>query len=810
MVSQSFQIRRVAVVGSGTMGGGIAALLAGVGIPVMLLDITPSELTDQESKRGLTLEASEVRNRIVSENMMQLKNARPPALYSQADVELISPGNLDDDFDKLATVDWVIEAIVENLETKRGFFERLDAIRREGQIVSSNTSGIPIGELAAGRSTDFRRYFLGTHFFNPPRYLRLLEIIPTADTDPALVNFFREFGARRLGKGVVLCRDTPNFIANRVGGANSGYRMSYGIKNGYTVEEVDTIAGSLMGYPKTAVFRLIDLVGLDVAALVTANSEIALPGDGAGRSESGKTGEIMDSMLERGWLGNKTNVGFYKRVGTTQGGKEFWPLDLDKMEHIPPSKVRFDSIAAVRDIGNLGERLRAWVRQEDRAAEYVWHTLAFLFEYASQCVLEIADELIAVDDAMRWGYMMAAGPFEYWDMLGVSETAVRMAQDGYMVAPWVTDMLAAGHSSFYRELNGRKEQFDPQGGEYVSVTELRTEPHVPSLRHSGHELEANAEASLFDMGDGVLLLEFHGKANTLGVGVLELVQASLERLEGSPDTVGMVIGNEGHMFSAGTNLDPKTLMVGGETPTASVDRMVRTFQEMVQAIRYCTKPIVAAPFDRTLGGGTEVVLAAARVVAHIELYIGLVEVGVGLVPAGGGCKEMLRRVMNPAMAIPNADPIPVVEKIFKTIAMAKVSMGAVEARELGYLHPADQIVMDRQRLLGYAQREVLYLVERGYVPPRREKIYAGGRDMLSALRSSLYQLREGKFISHHDQIIGEKLSWILSGGEISAPDWVDEEYILDLERSAFVELIQTGKTMERVLHTLKTGKPLRN
>ena len=406
--------------------------------------------------------------------------------------------------------------------------------------------------------------------------------------------------------------------------------------------------------------------------------------------------------------------------------------------------------------------------------------------------------------------MMDAGPFEYWDMLGVSETAERMSVDGYTVAPWVTEMLAAGHSSFYREVNGTKEQFDPQGGEYVTVPDMRTELHTPSLRDSGCELEGNAEASLFDMGDGVLLLEFHGKDNTLGMGVVELAQASIERLESNFDMVGMVIGNEGRMFSAGANLDPKTLMAGGGTPAASVDRVVRTFQDLLQAIRYCTKPIVAAPFDRTLGSGTEVVLAATRVVAHIELYIGLVEVGVGLVPAGGGCKEMLRRVMNPVMAIRNADPVPVIEKIFKTIAMAKVSMGAVEAREMGYLQPADRIVMDRQRLLNEAKNEVLYLVQSGYVPPRKEKIYAGGRDMLAALRSSLFQLGEGRFISSHDQMIGEKLSWILSGGDISTPEWVEEQYILDLERAAFVELIQTAKTMERVLHTLMTGKPLRN
>lgn len=810
MGSQSFHIRSAAVVGSGTMGGSIAALLAGVGIPVTLLDIAPSKLTEKEAARGLTLDEPEVRNRIVRENMAKLQKSRPPAFYSRTDEDLISPGNLEDDFEKLAVVDWVIEVIVENLEIKRGFFERLDAIRPQGQIVSSNTSGLPISELAAGHSDDFRRHFLGTHFFNPPRYLKLLELIPTVDTDPALLHFFREFAPRRLGKGVVLCKDTPNFIANRVGGANNGFRMSYGLENGYAVEEVDAIAGPLMGYPKTAVFRLLDLVGLDVAQLVMANIAAVLPGDAAGCRGDGKMGTVMESMVEREWLGNKTNIGFYERVRTTGGGKEFWPLDVEKMEHVPPTKVRFDSIGAVRNIDDLGERLRTWVQLEDRAAQYVWHTLAFLFEYAAERVLDIADELISIDDAMRWGYMMAAGPFEYWDILGVAETAARMRKDGYKVSSWVMDMLTSGHSSFYREVKGIKEQFDRQRGVYVPVAESKTALRVSSLRQVGRELEGNTEASLFDMGDGVLLLEFHGKANTLGVGVVEMAKAALERLEESADMAGMVIGNQGRMFSAGANIDPQTLLAGGETPTAAVDRMYRAFQNLMQRMRYCPKPVVAAPFDRTLGGGTEVVLAAARIVAHIELYMGLVEVGIGLVPAGGGCKEMLRRVMNPAMTVPNADPFPVIQKIFETIGMAKVSVSAVEAREMGYLQPADRIVMDRERLLDEAKREVLHLALSDYVPPRREKIYAGGRDMLAALRSALFQMREGEHISDHDQLIGEKLGWILAGGDISAPEWVDEQYILDLEREAFVELIQTGKTMERVLHTLKTGQPLRN
>lgn len=802
-----YNIRSAAVVGSGTMGSGIAALLAGVGIPVWLLDIAPKELTPAEAAKGLTLEHRAVKNRIVTDNIAKYKKANPPVLYLDSDLELITPGNLDDDFDKLGQVDWVIEVIVENLEVKRSFFAKLDEVRHPGQIISSNTSGIPIHKLAEGRSDDFRANFLGTHFFNPPRFLKLLEVIPTPETNPVLVEFFRTFGAQRLGKGVVVCKDTPNFIANRIGGAN-GFRMSYALDNGYTVEETDAIAGPLMGYPKTAVFRLMDLVGLDVAAMVGQNLGKVLPGDAAaGVGENAP--RVMQTLLDKGWLGNKSGVGFYKAVAKADGSKEFWSLDVTTMEHVPPTKVRFDSIGAVRRIDDLGERLRAWVRLDDRAAQYVWHTLAFLFSYSAERIPEISDTIYAIDDAMRWGYMMQAGPFESWDMLGVAYAVERMEKDGYAVAPWVKDMLDKGHDRFYHYTTAGRECYNPLTGQYEVVPGTEKAVNVAFLKHNQRELERNNDASLHDMGDGVLLLEFHSKANTITGGTMDMFDTALDYLK-HPTWGGLVIGNEGEMFCAGANLDPQALMMAGEPPAVVVEKMTRRLQDALMAVRYADKPVVAAPFDRVLGGGTEIALAAARRVAAMELYIGLVEVGVGLVPAGGGCKELVRRLINPVMRTQNADVLPHLQRVLETIGTAKVSMGAKQAFELGFLGEGDRIVMDRERLLGEAKREALHMAHSGYVAPRLEKVYAAGRDVYNAARVSLWQMEQGGYISAHDRFITDKLAYILTGGDISAPAWLDEQYFLDLERSTFVELIQHPMSMARIMHMLNTGKPLRN
>lgn len=803
-----YNINQAAVVGSGTMGAGIAALLAGAGIPVTLLDIAPDRLTPEEEKRGLALESPAVRNRIVRAGLERLLKSRPPALFLPADAERISVGNLCDDFDRLGQADWVIEAIVEDLGVKRDFFRRLEAVRKPGSIVSSNTSGLPIHRLAEGHSEAFRQNFLGTHFFNPPRYMHLLEIIPTGDTDPGLIDFMRDFGERVLGKGVVPCKDTPNFIANRVGIATIGFRVWYGLEHGFSVEETDAISGPHLGYPKTGVFRLLDLTGLDVSAHVEKNFRAVLPDEPTWNR--GKSGAVVAGMIERQWLGNKTNAGFYKEVRGSDGqaGREYWVLNVETMEHEPPRKPRFDSMGATRKIGDLGARLNAMLAQTDRAAQFAWHDLAFQFAYCSAKIPEIADDLASIDSAMRWGYAHEMGPFEKWDALGVAGTVARMETDGYAPAAWVREMLAAGCASFYQRDGAALAQYSPIAKAYVPVRQSPAAVSVAALRMADREVERNEDASLLDLGDGVALLEYHSKANTLTPGVVEMSWRALERLERDFDA--LVIGNQGSLFCGGANLDPSVLGTGGPSVAATVDRMARDFQGLMRAISYSPRPIVAAPFDRTFGGGAEVCLAAHRLVAGAELYMGLVEVGVGLIPAGGGCKELLRRVMNPVMRIEGADPLPVMQQIFTQIGMARVSGSAKEAREMGFLTGADRVVMNRDRLLGEAKREALHMALDGSRPRAPEKIYAAGRDVLAAMHMILFQMREGHFISEHDLVIARQLAWVLCGGDLSAPAWVDEGYVYDLEREAFVFLIQQPKTVARIGQMLSTGKPLRN
>ena len=810
MRKERFTIGKVAVVGSGTMGSGIAALLAGAGFPVLLLDVVPSELTEQDMELGLSLDDSVVRNRIVDDNFAKIQRSSPNAFYAKDHVDSITTGNLEDDFAKLASVDWVIEAIVENLEIKRDFFADLDNIRPYRQIVSTNTSGLLISELSIGRSDDFRQHFLGTHFFNPPRYLELLEIIPSADTTAGLVEFFCTYVSKRLGKKAVLCKDTPSFIANRIGLAHNFSRISYAIENGYTIEEVDAIGGTLMGYPSTAVFRLMDLVGLDVTHMIGSNINQVLPSDAAGIKQDSPLGKVVNVLLERNWIGNKTKIGFYKQVLVNDRTKQFWPLDFESMEHVSPSSVYFESMEAVRKIDDLGDRLRTWITYKDRASDYVWNTLAFLFSYVSIRVSEIADDLSSIDDAMRWGYMMAAGPFEVWDMLGIADTISRMETDGYIVAPWVKKMVAAGNTAFYRDCNGYNEQYDWKSDGYVPLSLMYPSMNVNIISKGHIKLDGNEDATLFDTGDGVLQLEFHSKANTIDAEVIEITQAALNYMDDSSTVLGIIIGNQGKMFSAGANIDSLVRMCRSDKSDISVDQFIVAFQELLQRIRYSTKPVVAAPFNLTLGGAAEIVLASSRVVAHVELRMGLVEVGVGLVPAGGGCKEILRRFVNPLMLIPNVDPIPFTRHAFETIFLSKVSSSAFDAQGIRFMGSGDRIVLDKNRLLGEAKSEVIHMSRSNYLPPRPEKIYVGGRDMLALIRSDLFQMHEANHITDHDLVVGKKLGWILAGGDITGSQWVDEQYILDLERTVFSELIGLEKTVDRIVHTLKTGKRLRN
>ncbi len=792
-------VNRVVVVGSGTMGGALAAHFANAGISAYLLDIVPNKLTPDEEKKGLTLQQPAVRNRIVNAGFDALKKSRPAALFTPQVADRITVGNLEDNFEWVREADWILEAIVENLKIKQQLMERIDAIRKPDSIVTTNTSGIPIAEIAAGRSKSFQQHFLGTHFFNPPRYLKLLEVIPSPMTSRDVLKFVMEFGETVLGKGVVLCKDRPNFIANRIGTYAGIMGLRYTLENGYSFNQVDDLTGPVIGHPKTASFRLLDLVGVDIMYHVANNLYPAVPDDES--REDLKPPELLGEMVKRGWLGNKSKVGFYKETQTDKG-REFHVLDPKTMEHKPMEKVFYDSITNSEMYEDLGERLRFIVAhaESDRGAKFIWHMTAKTLAYASNRVPEIADEIYAVDNAMKWGFANEAGPFETWDMLGVAESVARMEKEGIKVAPWVKTMLKTGHPTFCK---GDK-YYDLKKKDYALLPKSKS---VIVLKKK-KAIKQNDSASLIDLGDGVACLEFHTKMNALDEGIVEIASAAVEEVD--KNFVGMVIGNQGEHFSAGANVMTIGL-AANDQKWDDIDRIGKALQNFTMAMRYNAKPVVTAPFGYTLGGGCEVTMAGQRVVAHAESYVGLVEVGMGLIPAGGGCKEMLRRIVSPAMQTPNTDPLPFLQRVFEAIGMAKVATSAEEARQMGFLSPADRIVMNRDHQIAEAKRTVLEMVAEGYRPPARGKIiYAAGERMLAALRIAIYSMVQGKYISEYDAVVGNKLAYVLCGGSLTSPAWVDEQYILDLEREVFISLCGEEKTRERIWHFLSTGKPLRN
>ena len=802
-------IRRVAVLGAGTMGAAIAAHCANAGLPVYLLDLAPDRLTPEEEARGLSLEHPAVRNRIVRAGFERMVQARPPNLFSPATADLITLGNFADNFAWVGEADWIVEAIVERLEPKRELLARVEAVRKPGSIVSSNTSGIPLHQIAAGRSEEFRRHFLGTHFFNPPRYLKLLEVIPTADTGPAVVERVRAFAQRVLGKGVVVTKDTPNFIANRLGSYGMA-AIRRALEQGFTVEEVDALTGPLVGRPKTATFRLADLAGLDIMVGVNENLYQAVPHDES-RAEF-RTPPQLRRMLAAGRLGNKTGAGFYRAV-ERDGKREFWVIDFETLEYRPPRPVTIPWLAEAERRRDLGERLRFVFQQADagdRYARFVEQNVLGALGYAARRVPEISDDLVSVDDALRWGYAHQLGPFEIWDALGVAETAARMERQGIAVAPWVKELLAGGHTSFYRRSGGQLAAYHPITKRYEPVRRDPDWIDLAALKAAGRELAGNRDASLIDLGDGVLCLEFHSKANTIGQQGFALLDQALTFLASDDAWQALVIGNQGEYFSAGVNLREVGELVMARGPEA-LPGFLKAGHDLLQRLRFSPKPVVAAPFGQTRGLGVEIALACAGICAEGELYLGLVEVGAGLIPAGGGCKELVRRIVSPPMRVPGTDPLPFLRQVFETIGQAKVSTSAVEARDLGFLGPNDRIVLGRDRLIAAAKRMALGLAEGGYRPPVPGKsCYAAGRPALANLLVGIHQLKVGGFISEYDAEIGARLARVLCGGDLSAPQWVSEEYFLALEREAFFWLLQQPKTQERILHLLQTGKPLRN
>ncbi len=797
------RIKKAAVLGAGVMGSQIAAHLANAGIEVLLLDIVPPSLTEEERARGLTRESPEVRTRLARMGLERVKQMRPPAFFDPERAQLIAPGNLEDDLPALASVDWIIEAVVEDAAIKRELFARLEPHRRPDAIVSSNTSGIPISFLQEGRSESFRRHFLGTHFFNPPRYMKLVELIPTSETDPDVVRTIADFCDRALGKGVVLAKDTPNFIANRIGVFSFLCTLRAMQENELSLEEVDALTGPVIGHPKSATFRTADLAGLDTLARVVENLAARAPEDE--RRELFVLPDFVQEMIRRGWIGEKAGQGFYRRDPATG---EIFALDYRTLQYRPRQKARLAALEWVRPIEDVRERLRTLLQNTDRAGRFLWTIISETLVYAANRIPEIAPDIVQVDRAMTWGFNWELGPFETWDALGVRPLVERLEREGRSIPPLVRDLLASGNETFYREEGGRRSYFDVASKSYREVELPAGLLLLSSLKAQNRVIRSNPGASLIDLGDGVACVEFHSKMNTIGADTVQMLQYALQCM--AEDFEGLVIGNQGEHFSAGANL-LLLLLAAEEGEWEELDAMIRAFQKTNMALKYSEKPVVVAPFGLTLAGGCEIALHASRVHAAAETYMGLVETGVGLIPAGGGTKELLLRMLERAPSGDSVDLFPYVRQAFETIALARVSGSAHEARKMGFLRPTDPITMNRDRLIAEAKQTVLALARQGYEPPRpRTDIPILGEPGLAALKLGIHLAWRAGQITEYEAHIGRKLAWVLCGGDFRSPRTVSEDYLLDLEREAFLSLLGEPKTRERMRHMLAEGKPLRN
>jgi len=804
------RIEKVAVLGAGTMGARIAAHLANAGIPCFLLDIVPTELKPEEQRKGLTLSSPAVRNRIVLAGLEAARKARPAAFFTLETARLVTPGNLEDNLAWCGQVDWIIEAVAENLEIKRKLFERIEGARKPGTIVTTNTSGLPIHRIAEGHSEDFQRHFAGTHFFNPPRYMKLVELIPGPKTAPEVMAALDEVCDLRLGKGVVVTKDTPNFIANRIG----TYSMLNVLRQmqtlGMTIEEVDACTGPAIGQPKSATFRTADIVGLDVFAHVVRNIYENIPNDES--REMWHLPPYIEEMLKRGWLGDKSGHGFYKRL-KKDGEKEILSLDLQTMDYRPRQKARFGSIDAGKQIDDTRARLRSLVapalegKDGDKASKFLWGCLSESCLYAARRVEEIAHSIADVDRAMRWGFAWELGPFEVWDALGAEKVAHALEREGKSLPPVVTKVLASPKKSFYEYEKGSTTYFDFCSASLKPLPEPAGIIILKSLKDRTGVVQKNAGASLIDLGDGVLCCEFHSKMNAIGGDLMAMLVAGAGKL--GSEFQAMVIANQAPNFSVGANI-MLLLIAAQEGEWDDIHMVVRQFQRCNMALKYAPGPVVAAPQGMALGGGCEIPLHAARIHAAAEAYIGLVEAGVGLIPGGGGTKEMLIRANERAAGGEDLDLFHALKPVFENIAMAKVSTSGEEARTLGFLRPSDLISMNRDRQVADAKATALALVRAGYHPPAPPEIRVLGEGFLSAAKLAVHMMVRGGYATEHDAVVASKLAFVLAGGSITAPQTVSEQYVLDLEREAFVSLAGERKTQERIAHTLKTGKPLRN
>ncbi|ATL42812.1 3-hydroxyacyl-CoA dehydrogenase/enoyl-CoA hydratase family protein [Elizabethkingia sp. HX WHF] len=797
------RIKHVTVLGSGIMGSGIAAHFANIGVEVLLLDIVPNQLTDAETAKGLTLEDKAVRNRIASESLQKLPKASPALLYSPKFVSRITAGNFDDDLEKIKNTDWIIEVVVERLDIKKSVYEKIEKYRKPGTLVSSNTSGIPIHFLIEGRSDDFKKYFAGTHFFNPVRYLPLLEIIPTPETDPEIVHFYMEYGAKFLGKTTVLAKDTPAFIANRIG--------TFGIMNlfhsvkklGLTVGEIDKLTGPVIGRPKSATFRTADVVGLDTLVHV-ANG---IYGSGA-ESDTFKDQFVLPDfvqyMIDNKLLGSKTDAGFFKKVKNADGKSEILGLNLETLQYEPQGKASFPTLELTKTIDRPIDRFKVLIGGKDKAGEFYRQMLGALFAYASNKVPEISDEIYKIDDALCAGFGWENGPFEIWDAVGVQKGIELAKEAGYEVSDWVKNM--AEGTSFYKiNDEGQKTFFNEKANQYANIPGQDAFIILDNIRKN-KTLWSNSGSAIEDLGDGIINFEIRSKMNSLGGEVLDGLNRAIDLAEKEYD--GLVIGNQAANFSVGANL-AMILMMAVDQDWDDLNMAINYFQQSMMRVRYSSIPVVVAPHGMTLGGGCEMTMHADRVVAAAETYIGLVEFGVGVIPGGGGSKELTVRTMKEVIA----DDVKTnrLRDAFMNIAMAKVATSAYEAYDMGILQKhKDIVVVNKNRQIAEAKQVALQLAEQGYTQPIKEKVKVLGQDALGMFYVGTDQMLAGRYISEHDKKIADKLGFVMAGGNLSEATDVSEQYLLNLEREAFLSLCGERKTLERIQYMLQNGKPLRN
>lgn len=790
-------IKRAAVLGSGVMGSGIAAHLANIGIPTLLLDIVPRELLEVEKKKGFTLEDKQVRNRLSDTAVQKLLKQKPAPLTSKENIALITTGNFEDDIHKLSEVDWIIEVVVENLEIKKKVFSQIDNVRKPGSIVSSNTSGISVEAMAEGRSEDFQKHFLGTHFFNPPRYLKLLEVIPTKNTSPEVLSFMKTFGEDVLGKGVVEAKDTPNFIANRIGTYGLLVTVREMLKGGYSIGEVDSVTGPMIGRPKSATFRTLDVVGLDTFIHVANNVYEQVEG---AEKEVFDVPDFMKAMLEKGWLGSKSGQGFFLKKG-----KEILELNPENLQYQERKKLQTPVTASIKQVKGTANKLKTLLFAEDRAGKLLWNITSPALIYSATLLDEIADDIVAIDEAMKWGFGWQLGPFETWDAIGLEKSVKKMEAEGAEVPAWIKEMLANGHTSFYKKENGSVSYY--QNGEYKAVKVNPKNINIKTLKETNGVIKKNSGASLIDLGDDVALLEFTSPNNAIGFDIIQMINYSIDEV--AKNYKGLVIGNQAKNFCVGANL-AMILMEAQDDNFYDIELVVRQFQQAMMNIKYSEKPVVVAPFGMTLGGGAEICLPAAKVQASSETYMGLVEVGVGVIPGGGGNKELYINHLQGMPAGVEVNLQNVANKVFETIAMAKVSTSADEARTNNFLTKEDGISFNGDHLIHDAKQSVLALSAQGYKAPVRKKVPVVGESGYATLLLGAQAMKYSGYISDHDLKIAKKLAWVLAGGNVPYGTEVDEQYLLDLEREAFLSLVGEPKTQARMQHMLVKGKPLRN